>query len=48
MIEFVTVAGAAHAWMGAAAPTRAGGPTPFAGYDSSAAVWSFLAAHPRR
>ena len=47
-VEFVTVAGATHAWMGAAAPTRPGGPTPFAGYDSSAAVWSFLAAHPRR
>jgi polyhydroxybutyrate depolymerase len=47
-VEFVTVAGAAHAWIGAAAPSRPGGPTSFAGYDSSAAVWSFLAAHPRR
>ena len=46
VIEFVTVAGATHAWMGAA-PARAGAPVPFGGYDSSAAVWAFLAAHPR-
>ena len=47
-VEFVTVAGATHAWMGR--PRRRGpaAPAPFAGYDSSAAVWSFLAAHPRR
>jgi polyhydroxybutyrate depolymerase len=46
-IEFVTVSGAMHAWMGAAAPTRAGGPQPFADYDSTTAVWTFLAEHPR-
>jgi polyhydroxybutyrate depolymerase len=46
VIKFVTVAGATHAWMGAE-PARAGAPVPFAGYDSTAAVWAFLAAHPR-
>jgi poly(3-hydroxybutyrate) depolymerase len=45
-VEFVAVAGATHAWMGAE-PARANGPEPFAGYDSSTAVWAFLAAHPR-
>jgi polyhydroxybutyrate depolymerase len=46
-VEFVTVDGASHAWMGAAGRTRPGGPVPFAGYDSSTSVWEFLAAHPR-
>jgi polyhydroxybutyrate depolymerase len=46
VIEFVTVAGATHAWMGAE-PARAGAPVPFAGYDSSAAIWTFLTGHPR-
>ncbi len=43
------VAGANHAWMG-----HRGTPgsvllvgEPYMGFDSSAAVWSFLAAHPR-
>lgn len=48
-VTFVTVAGASHAWMG---PTRGRarqaqtGP-PYTKYDASAAIWSFLAAHPR-
>jgi polyhydroxybutyrate depolymerase len=47
VVEFVTVAGASHAWMGAPAPARPGAPEPFADYDSSYAVVSFLLAHPR-
>jgi poly(3-hydroxybutyrate) depolymerase len=46
-IEFVTVAGASHAWMGADAKTRPGATEPFAGYDSSLASWTFLFDHPR-
>lgn len=46
-IEFVTVDGANHAWMGAGDRVRPNGPQPFAGYDSSASSWKFLAAHPR-
>jgi polyhydroxybutyrate depolymerase len=49
-VEFVKVRGASHAWMGHAS-TRVGqvltGP-PYMNYDSSAAIWTFLAAHPRR
>ncbi len=48
-VEFVTVAGASHAWMGHAG-TRAGRSltgAPYMKYDSSAAIWAFLAAHPR-
>jgi polyhydroxybutyrate depolymerase len=48
-VEWVKVAGANHAWMG-----HRGAPgsallvgEPYLGFDSSAAVWSFLAAHPR-
>ena len=48
-VEWVKVAGANHAWMG-----HRGTPgsvllvgEPYLGFDSSAAVWSFLAAHPR-
>ncbi len=48
-VEWVKVAGADHAWMG-----HQGSPgsvlvagEPYLGFDSSAAVWSFLAAHPR-
>jgi polyhydroxybutyrate depolymerase len=48
-VQFVTVAGASHAWMGHPSG-RAGraltGP-PYMKFDSSAAIWSFLAAHPR-
>ena len=48
-VEWVKVAGANHAWMG-----HRGTPgsvllvgEPYMDFDSSAAVWSFLAAHPR-
>jgi polyhydroxybutyrate depolymerase len=49
-VEFVTVAGASHAWMGHPSTRAAASLTgePYTGYDSSAAIWSFLAAHPRR
>jgi polyhydroxybutyrate depolymerase len=49
-VQFVTVAGASHAWMGRTS-TRAGqaaSGAPYMRYDSSSAIWSFLAAHPRR
>jgi polyhydroxybutyrate depolymerase len=49
LVEWAKVAGANHAWMG-----HRGSPgsevlvgQPFMGFDSSLAVWSFLAAHPR-
>lgn len=50
-VRLVTVEGASHAWMGHAAVSEAaaalvGGP--YADFDSSRAIWSFLAAHPRR
>jgi polyhydroxybutyrate depolymerase len=48
-VEFVKVNGAGHAWMGHAAGAIAQalvGP-PYMGYDSSAAIWAFVAAHPR-
>jgi poly(3-hydroxybutyrate) depolymerase len=48
-VEWVIVAGANHAWMGH--PGTPGSALlvgqPYLGFDSSAAVWSFLAAHPR-
>lgn len=47
-VVFERVAGASHAWMGADAETRPGGPEPFADHDASLASWSFLATHPRR
>lgn len=53
-IEYVLVPGADHAWMGGprqrrAEPTDAGGPSGAGavGFDSSEAIWAFLAAHPR-
>lgn len=49
-VQFVQVTGASHAWMGhpgfAAAEPLVG--KPFTGYDSSLAIWTFLANHPRR
>jgi poly(3-hydroxybutyrate) depolymerase len=48
-VVFVTVAGAGHAWMGHAGRPAAEalvGP-PYRDFDSSAAIWEFLAAHPR-
>jgi polyhydroxybutyrate depolymerase len=51
IVEWAKVAGANHAWMGHPA-SRASeildGGLPYMGFDSSAAVWSFLAAHPRQ
>lgn len=51
IVEWVKVRGASHAWMGHPASSRlaerlAG--KPYMRFDSSAAVWSFLSAHPRR
>jgi polyhydroxybutyrate depolymerase len=50
VVEWAKVSGANHAWMGHPASRASelleGGP-PYLGFDSSAAVWSFLAAHPR-
>lgn len=50
-VQFVTVAGASHAWMGhsgtAAASTSLVG-TPYQSLDASRAIWSFLAAQPPR
>jgi polyhydroxybutyrate depolymerase len=51
LMERVRVEGANHAWMGhppANKATAALVGDPYLGFDSSAAVWSFLAAHPRR
>jgi polyhydroxybutyrate depolymerase len=48
-VQFVTVAGASHAWMGRPS-TRVGRAltgAPYMKYDSSAAIWAFLATHPR-
>jgi polyhydroxybutyrate depolymerase len=49
-VQFVSIAGASHAWMGHASTRRGRALTgaPYMEYDSSAAIWSFLAAHPRR
>ena len=51
VVEWATVTGANHAWMGhpaSAGTQRLLGSPPYLGFDSSAAIWSFLAAHPRR
>jgi polyhydroxybutyrate depolymerase len=49
-VQFVTVRGAPHAWMGHPSPrgAAAGANRPYADFDSSAAIWAFLAAHPQR
>lgn len=49
-VEWVEVAGAGHAWMGSStAPPGAGlVGKPYALFDSSAAIWSFVSAHPGR
>lgn len=44
-VEFVTVAGAPHAWMGH--PAARPGVKPYPRLDASAVIWSFLAAHPK-
>lgn len=50
-VQFVTVAGASHAWMGhsgtAAGATSLVG-TPYMGFDASRAIWSFLGSQPPR
>jgi len=50
VVEWATVTGANHAWMGH--PASPGTQTligpPYMDFDSSAAVWSFVSAHPRR
>ncbi len=48
-VQFVRVAGASHAWMGHPSPRRirTGAAAPYQGFDSSAEIWEFLAAHPR-
>ncbi len=49
-VELVKVRGAGHAWMGHEPASRAAEllvGTPYRDLDSSAVIWSFLAAHPR-
>ena len=49
-VEFLAVTGATHGWMGhppSSALTEKLVGTPYQGLDSSRAIWSFLAAHPR-
>lgn len=50
-VRFTAVTGATHAWMGHPSPstlsTRRGG-EPYQDYDSSLAIWTFLAAVPAR
>lgn len=48
VIQFVEVDGANHGWMGGPPSLRPGTPEPFADYDASESVWTFLAKHPRR
>ena len=46
-VRFVTIDGASHAWPGGTGPSsRLVGPA-YSGYDTSAELWAFLAAHPR-
>ena len=49
-VEWVKVSGANHAWMGhpASPGTELLVGKPYLGFDSSAAIWSFLSAHARR
>ena len=46
-VEFVRVAGASHAWMGHDGPRIEVAGPPYRRLDSSAVIWSFLAAHPK-
>lgn len=49
-VRFVTVATATHAWMGHAAQSASSASyvgTPYPKFDSSRAIWSFLASHAR-
>ena len=49
-VQFVTVTGASHAWMGHPSTRLAASGTgaPYMKFDSTQAIWSFLAAHPRQ
>ncbi len=49
-VEWATVTGANHAWMGhpASLASELLVGRPYMGFDSSAAIWSFLSAHHRR
>jgi polyhydroxybutyrate depolymerase len=50
-VQFVTVAGASHAWMGHSGVTAASTSLvgiPYQGLDASRAIWSFLAVQPPR
>jgi len=50
-VRLVAVTGASHAWMGRAAASPGAAALvgePYPGLDASRAIWSFLAAHPRR
>lgn len=46
-VELVVIEGASHAWMGHPGRSRLVG-EPYAAFDSTYEIWSFLAAHPRR
>ena len=46
-VEFMTVTGAPHAWMGSHPIIERPGNTPYPDLDSSAVIWKFLANHPR-
>ena len=46
-VRFLTVHGAAHAWMGGRTPVPGRHRVPYHRLDASAAIWEFLAAHPR-
>ena len=46
-VRFMTVAGAAHAWMGAGVVTRRPDNPTYPKLDSSAVIWKFLVNHPR-
>ena len=44
-VAFVRIAGAGHAWPGSTGGAVTG--AAYQGYDATAAIWTFLAAHPR-
>ncbi len=47
-VRFMTVHGAAHAWMGSRGVSRRPGNPTYTNLDSSAVIWRFLVNHPRR
>lgn len=46
-VDYVTVDGASHAWMGRSGGAPALTGEPYLDFDSTAAIWEFLKAHPR-